>query len=187
MVGEGRFTDRVSTIFFPKDFLRLLDYVESRFGPSFPSLRALFSGAEAEPGELLDEILKLLLLLKERGNELPPAFFFAVLPKDFEDVASLIGGGASSMTIPGGGGAYELVGGFGKAVLRTPEGERELKAGEEVALGTVKVKVFIRQAYEAAAGPLKTLAVAAMLALREQLPLRIPGCAPERLSESCAS
>lgn len=178
MVGEGRFTDRVSTIFFPRDFLKLLDLVEDRFKASFPSLRALFNGSEVEPGELLDETLNLLLLLKERGSELPPAFFFAVLPKDFEDVASIIGGGASSMTVPVGGKVYELVGGFGRAALRAPEGERELKAGEELSLGTIKVKVFTRQAYEAVAGPLKTLAVAAMLANRERQALRIPGCAP---------
>jgi len=199
-VGEGRFTDRVSTVFFPKDFLNLLDFVEKKFKESFPSLRALFNGSEVEPGKLLDEALNLLLLLKERGSELPPAFFFAVLPKDFEDVAGIIGGGASfffavlpkdfedvagiigggasSMTVPVGGNVYELVGGFGRAALRAPEGERALKAGEELSLGTIKVKVFTRQAYEAVAGPLKTLAVAAMLALRERQALRIPGCAP---------
>jgi len=180
VVGDGRFTDRVSTVFFPRDFLNLLDLVEGRFEESFPSLRALFNGSKVEPGKLLDEALNLLLLLKEKGSELPSAFFFAVLPKDFEDVASIIGGGASSMTVPVGGVVYELVGGFGRAALRAPEGERELKAGEELSLGTIKVKVFTRQAYEAVAGPLKTLAVAAMLALRERQALRIHGFAPER-------
>lgn len=179
-VGEGRFTDRVSTVFFPRDFLNLLDLVEEKFKESFPSLRALFNGNEVEPGKLLDETLNLILLLKERGSELPPAFFFAALPKDFEDVAGIIGGGASSMTVPVGGKVYELVGGFGKAALKAPEGERVLKAGEELSLGTIRVKVFTRQAYEAVAGPLKTLAVAAMLALRERQALRIPGCAPDR-------
>jgi len=87
-------------VFFPRDFLDLLNYVESRFNASFPNLRRLFGGSEVDPGALLEEALNLLLLLKERGGELPPAFFFAVLPKDFEDVASIIGGGASSMTVP---------------------------------------------------------------------------------------
>jgi len=178
VVGRGRFTDRVSTVFFPKDFLNLLDRVESELNASFPNLRKLFNGGEVEPGALLEEALNLLLLLKERGSELPPAFFFAVLPKDFEDVASIIGGGASSMAIPVEGRVYELIGGFGKAILRAPEGERELKAGEELSLGTVRVKVFTRQAYEAVAGPLKTLVVAALLAIRERQTMRVLGCAP---------
>jgi hypothetical protein len=178
VVGRGRFTDRVSTVFFPRDFLDLLNYVESRFNASFPNLRRLFGGSEVDPGALLEEALNLLLLLKERGGELPPAFFFAVLPKDFEDVASIIGGGASSMTVPVEGRVYELVGGFGRALLRAPEGERELKAGEELSLGTVRVKVFTRQAYEAVAGPLKTLAVAALLALRERQTVKVLGSVP---------
>ncbi|RLE98924.1 MAG: hypothetical protein DRJ57_03090, partial [Thermoprotei archaeon] len=95
--GANAFIDRVSTIFFPSDFEDLLRLIEEKFGTSYPALLALFRGQEVEPSKLLDEALDLLQLLKSRADELPRSYFFAVLPKDFEDVASLLGGGASGM------------------------------------------------------------------------------------------
>jgi len=176
--GAGAFIDRVSTIFFPSDFEDLLRLVEERFGATYPTLMALFKGQEVEPSKLLEEALDLLQLLKSRASELPRSYFFAVLPKDFGDVASLLGGGASGMVIPGGDRVYRLIGGFGKAELRDDKGNvEELEEGAELTLGAVKVKVFTRLAYEAAAGPLKTLIVASLIAMRRGLALKVTGIA----------
>ncbi|RLE70970.1 MAG: hypothetical protein DRJ43_00815 [Thermoprotei archaeon] len=176
IVGRGRsaLVDKVSTIFFPRDFLGLLRIIEERYGLRYPSLKELFNGREIEPLKLLEEVLQLLRFLMKRSSELPRSYFFAVMPKDFSDVASLICGGASSMTIPFGEGTYKLVGGFGRAELYVNEKRvRELREGEELELGTVKVKVFTRPAYNAVAGPLKTLLTAALIASREGLRLKI--------------
>jgi len=178
--GANAFTDRVSTIFFPSDFEDLLRLIEEKFGTSYPTLLSLFRGQEVEPSKLLDEALDLLQLLKSRADELPCSYFFAVLPKDFEDVASLLGGGASGMVIPGEDRVYKLVGGFGRAELRDDKGNVEkLEEGAELTLGAVRVKVFTRPAYEAAAGPLKTLIVASLIAMKKGAALRVCGVAPD--------
>lgn len=176
IVGDGEFTDKVSTIFFPKDFRYLLGLLRDRFGASYPTIEKLFSGENVKPTELLEETLDLLMLLRARSAELPKAYFFAVLPKDFTDVVSLIGGGATNMTIPAGSKVYELTGGFGTAIIReNGENERSLEAGEELIISSVKVKVFTRAAYEATASPLKTLIVASLLASKLGKTVKVTG------------
>ncbi len=176
IVGDGEFTDKVSTIFFPRDFSHLLGLLREKFGASYPTIEKLFSGERVEPAELLKEALDLLMLLRARSAELPKVYFFAVLPKDFNDVVSLIGGGATSMTIPAGSGVYELAGGFGAATIRGGgEGERRVEAGEELTIASLKVKVFTRTAYEATAGPLKTLIAASLVASKLGKTIRVSG------------
>lgn len=149
--GASAFIDRVSTVFFPRDFRDLLHMIGERYNASYPTLMALFEGGEVEPSKLLEESLDLLQLLKSRAGELPRSYFFAVLPKDFEDVASILGGGASGIVVPGEDKIYRLVGGFGRAELHDSEGSmKRLEEGAELALGAVRVKVFTRPAYEAA-------------------------------------
>lgn len=167
--------ERLSTIFFLQDFLELLDYLEAKLGRAFSTLRALFAGEEVTAAPLLEETVELLLLLKHRAEALPPVYFFAVLPKDFDDVASIVGGGASSMLIPTPEGVCELRGGFKRAMLVRGEEVRSLKAGDELHVGEVKVKVFTRSPYDAVAGPLKTLVVVALLASRSGLKLKALG------------
>lgn len=171
----GYFIERLSTVFFPRDFLELLAYVEERFGRSYSTLRLLFSGGEVEAGQLLEEALELLTLVKHYSHALPPAFFFAVLPKDFDDVASIVAGGASSMVVPTQEGVYELRGGFNRALLLKGGESRSLRAGEVLSLGPVTAKVFTRTAYEAVAGPLKTLVAVALIASRGRLRVSVLG------------
>lgn len=173
-VGQ-HFIERLSTVFFPSDFLELLDHVEAELRRTFVTLRSFFAGEEVSAEPLLEEAMELLLLLKHRAEALPPVFFFAVLPKDFDDVVSIVGGGASSMLIPTPEGLCELRGGFKRAILVKDREVRSLKAGDELHVGGVKVKVFTRSPYEAVAGPLKTLIVAALIALKSRLKLRALG------------
>lgn len=173
-VGE-HFIERLSTVFFPRDFIELLEHLEKKLGYAYPMLHAFFMGEEVAAAPLLDEAMELLLLLKHRAEILPPVFFFAVLPRDFDDVASIIGGGASSMLIPTPDGVCELHGGFKKAIMVRGHEVKNLKAGDELLVGGVRVKVFTRSPYEAVIGPLKTLIVAALIASRAGLKLRALG------------
>ncbi|MEM1509681.1 MAG: hypothetical protein QW291_07025 [Thermofilaceae archaeon] len=180
IVGDGEFTDKVSTIFFPRDFRYLLGLLRKKFDVSYPTIEKLFNGELVKPVELLEEALDLLMLLRTRSAELPKAYFFAVLPKDFTDVVSLIGGGATSMTIPAGSKVYELTGGFGAATIKEDgEEERHLEAGKELTISSVKIKVFTRTAYEATASPLKTLIVASLIASKLGKTVKVTGVQEE--------
>lgn len=175
VVAGEHFVERLSTVFFPSDFLELLKYVEEKFGLTYNTLHRFFSGGEVEAGPLLEEALELLTLLKHNSHALPQVFFFAVLPRDFDDVASIIAGGASSMLVLSGEQTYELHGGFNRAQLVVGEAVRQLAAGEVLSLGNVTVKVFTRPAYEAVAGPLKTLVTVALIAIKGRLKLHSIG------------
>jgi len=166
--GEVVASDRFSSVYFAEHYVELLRIAEERFGVRFPKLRELLmlSGA-VEPSPLLEEALELMSLLLERDREMPRAYFFAILPRDFTDVVGLVLGGSSRVSIPTEEGSYELRGGLGRALLvRDGEVIRELREGDEVTVGGLRFRVFSRSCYEMAEGPLKTLIAFSLLAKR---------------------
>ncbi|RLE77436.1 MAG: hypothetical protein DRJ56_02325 [Thermoprotei archaeon] len=155
-------------MYFAEHYVELLRIAEERFGVRFPKLRELLmlSGA-VEPSPLLEEALELMSLLLERDREMPRAYFFAILPRDFTDVVGLVLGGSSRVSVPTEEGSYELRGGLGRALLvRDGEVIRELREGDEVTVGGLRFRVFSRSCYEMAEGPLKTLIAFSLLAKR---------------------
>ena len=168
MVKEGKViaSDRFSSIYFREHYSELLRYIEDKYDVRFPALKEIFESENSlEPSILLEESLSLVDFLLEKDHEMPRAYFFAVFPKDFNDVLSLILGGSSNIKIPLEGSIYEFKGGFGYALL-LKDGElvKRLSEGDEVNLGTLSVKVFSRSCYDIMERPLKTLAVFSLLA-----------------------
>ena len=142
---------------------------------NYPTLKKMFeSESPVEPGALLKESLDLMDFLLSKDHEMPRAYFFAVFPKDFNDVVSLILGGSSNIKIPLEEGLYELRGGFGYALL-LKDGKllKKLSEGEEMSLGTILVKVFSRSCYDIMEKPLKTLVVFSLLAKKRSALIRL--------------
>ena len=163
-------SDRFSSIYFKEHYNELLKYLKSKYNVSYPALEILFESEDPiEPNKLLRESLDLIDLLLRNDYEMPRAYFFAVFPKDFNDVLSLILGGSSNIKVPLKEGLYELKGGFGYALL-LKDGEliRELSEGEEINLGMISIKVFSRSCYDMMEKPLKTLVVFSLLAVRRR-------------------
>lgn len=160
------YSDKLSSIYFEKHYIELLKIIEEKYNINFPLLKTIFSKRTfRNPEDLIDEAIDFLRFLKEKESSLPKAYFYTVLPKDFSDVVSLITGGASSISLPTSKGLYELVGGFGKALLyKNGVLERRLKEYEEIELENVKIKVFHRTSYEAVKGVIKTLITASLIA-----------------------
>jgi len=158
--------DRLSSIYFEKHYIELLKIIEKKLCMRFPLLETIFSRRKFKNTKaLIDEAIRFLIFLRENEKNLPKAYFYTVLPKDFSDVVSLITGGASSISLPTGEGLYELIGGFGKALLyKNGTLERKLKEYEEIEFENVKIKVFYRTSYEAVKGVIKTLITASLIA-----------------------
>ncbi|RLE90349.1 MAG: hypothetical protein DRJ49_00195 [Thermoprotei archaeon] len=160
--------DKVSTVFFRDNYLELLGTIRNRYNKEYETMKKLMSTyGPVDPQVLLDELLELLDFVASMDKELPRAYFFAVLPKDFADAISLILGGASKIEIPFGNKVYRVVGGFRNPVLL--EGKRVVRSlteGEELTIGEVKFKVFSRSCYEALSGPLKSLVLASLLGIK---------------------
>lgn len=160
--------DKVSTIFFRENYLELLDLIRNKYDKDYKILRELMNTyGPVDPQVLLDELLGLLGFISNMDESLPRAYFFAVLPRNFIDVISLILGGASKMEIPLKDKVYKLIGGFKDPVLL--EGDkvvRLLTEGEELVIGETKIKVFSRSCYEALSSPLKSLVLASLLGIR---------------------
>jgi len=167
---EVIFMDKVSTIFFTKDFLELLRHIEAEYGLRFSTLHKLFMGEVIkDPREIVEDTLRLLMFTYEREDELPKVFFFVTFPRDFLDVMGILLGGASSIEIPLEDKTMRIEGGLGKAIIYE-DGipVRDLREGEELKVSTLSIKVLTKTAYDMVSGPLKTLAIAALVALRER-------------------
>ncbi|MCD6368681.1 MAG: hypothetical protein J7L38_02650 [Thermoproteales archaeon] len=168
--GEVVFVDFFSTIYFKKHYLKLLEFIEKEYQRYFPTLKIILEyDTPTNPDTIVEEALRFLDFIIERDHELPRAFFFAVFPKDYTDVVSLLLGGASSIKIPQEDGETEIRGGFGEAILIKGEKFiRRLRDGEELTISDIKLKVFSKSCYEAINRPLKTLITAGLIAQRKK-------------------
>ncbi len=169
------FVDKVSTIFFRKDFLKLLHFLNHEYKVSYPSVVKAFLGERIKDlRQLVDESINLLKFTYNKNKEIPRVFFFAVFPRDFLEVVSLLLGGASSITVPLKDGVYVLDGGLGEAALYKDNTKvRDLVEGEEIKLGNLLVKVFSKTAYDVIDGPIKTIIVLSLIAMKENGELQL--------------
>lgn len=172
--GKVLYTDRLSTIYFKKHYEDFIKFIEEEFNLRYPTLELLFKyDKDLPPKDILEEALDLLTLLNNNKDILPKAYVFAILPKDFWDVPSLLIGGCASMKVFDGNDVYELISGFGYAkVLKNGVVIKILKSGDEVAVGNRKVKVFSRNSYDVLERSLKTLITMALIALRSNAKIR---------------
>jgi len=173
--GEIIASDKFSSIYFKEHYDELLDYIERRYSVSYPTLKKMFkSESLMKPESILKESLELMDFLLRRDHEMPRAYFFAVFPRDFNDIVSLILGGSSSIKVPLDEGLYEFKGGFGYAfLLKNGRVIKELSEGDEMNLGIIRVKVFSRSCYDIMEKPLKTLVVFSLLAKRRGAHIRL--------------
>ncbi len=175
--------DYFTTIYYRRNYIELLKILEEKYNYSYPVFKDILIGGRCrDPQKLLDELLELMNNLYKLEYELPKAYFFAVFPKDFNDVVSLILGGSSSITIPFKENVYRISGGLSNAKLYENEKfVRELEEGEELKIGNTLIKVFTRTSFDALGKPIKSLIFASLIAVRNNAEILLIEKIPEEL------
>ena len=93
--------DYFTTIYYRRNYIELLKILEEKYNYSYPVFKDILIGGRCrDPQKLLDELLELMNNLYKLEYELPKAYFFAVFPKDFNDVVSLIPVSYTHLTLP---------------------------------------------------------------------------------------
>ncbi len=167
--GKVILSDRLSSIYFKKHYYEFLEYVKMKFSKNYPNLMKVFKeDSPIDPDKLLSEAMDFFIfLLNQFKDKLPLAYFFAVFPKDYLDLPSLLLGGTANLKLTTDDGIYEFQGGFGYAKLfKNGKFVRNLTEGEEIKVGTREVKVFSRRCYELIEHPIKTLIAISLIALK---------------------